>query len=191
MTKIVRGKWPADERWLLRATEDEYTAAARALATCQVGKDIAERLNDQETAELLAILSRHDEVLLETSEDNLARRARTVAAATEAPPPRGQAAEDGSLLQAIMHRARAARTRLRAVLHRVTRRPSGPAQEARRKMPAATRVTDKVKGAMTREEALPIPGFSQLSVAEIQQPLRGLSQKELTVIEGYERAHAY
>ncbi|WP_189316692.1 hypothetical protein [Streptomyces brasiliensis] len=43
---------------------------------------------------------------------------------------------------------------------------------------------------MTREEALPIPGFNRLGVTEIQQRLHGLSQTELTVIEGYERAHA-
>jgi hypothetical protein len=51
-------------------------------------------------------------------------------------------------------------------------------------------VADKVQGAMTREEALPVPGFSQLGATEIQQRLHGLSQAELTVIEGYERAHA-
>ncbi|MFF4758437.1 hypothetical protein [Streptomyces sp. NPDC001292] len=166
VTEILRGSRPADEHRLLRAAEDQYTAAARALATCQAGKDIAERLNDQETAELLAVLSRQNEVLLETSEENLARRARAVAAATEAPrPPRGEAAEGGSLLQAIMRRRRAV-------------------------MPTTTRVAEKVQGAMTREEGLPIPRFSQLSVREIQQRLRGLSQTELTTIEGYERAHA-
>ncbi|MEV5084729.1 hypothetical protein AB0K74_40190, partial [Streptomyces sp. NPDC056159] len=50
VAEIVRGKRPADEHRLLRAAVDEYTAAARALATCQTGKDIAERLNDQESA---------------------------------------------------------------------------------------------------------------------------------------------
>ncbi|WP_189316691.1 hypothetical protein [Streptomyces brasiliensis] len=129
VTEIVRGERPADERRLLRAAVDEYTAAARALATCQAGKDIAERLDDQETAELLAMLGRQDEVLLETSEDNLARRARAVAEAAEDPrPPRGEAAEGGSLLQAIVRRVRAARARLRAVLQRVTRRVSDPAR---------------------------------------------------------------
>jgi hypothetical protein len=57
-------------------------------------------------------------------------------------------------------------------------------------VPAATRVAEKVQGAMAREEALPVPGYSRFSVTEIQQRLRGLSQTELTVIEGYERAHA-
>ncbi|MFJ2722791.1 hypothetical protein [Streptomyces sp. NPDC087437] len=191
VTEIVRGRGLADERRLLRAAEDEYTAAARALATCQVGKDIAERLDDQETAELLTVLRRQDEVLLETSEDSLARWAGAVAAAAEGPRPLwGEAAEGGSLLQAIMRKVRATRARLRTVLQRVTGRVSGPAGEAWREMPAPTRVAEKVQGAMTREEALPVPGFRRLGVTEIQQRLRGLSQTELTMIEGYERAHA-
>ncbi|MFF4796035.1 hypothetical protein ACFY2M_41650 [Streptomyces sp. NPDC001276] len=191
VTEIVRGKRPADEHRLLRAAEDEYTAAARALATCQAGKDIAERLNDQETAELLAILGRQGEVLLETGEENLARRARAVAVAAEGPrPPRGETVEGDSRLQAITRQVRAATARLRALPQRVTGRMRGPDGGAWREMPAATRVAEKVQGAMAREEALPVPGYSRLGVTEIQQRLHGLSQTELTVIEGYERAHA-
>ncbi|MFJ6564734.1 hypothetical protein ACIQMV_33770 [Streptomyces sp. NPDC091412] len=188
----VRGVRQAGELRLLRAAVDEYTAAARALATCQTGKDIAERLNDQESAELLAVLGRQDEVLLETSEENLARRARAVAAAaTEGPRlARGEVAEGRSLLQAITRQVRAATAQLRALPQRVTERMKGPTGGAWREMPAATRVAEKVQGAMAREEVLPVPGFSRLGVAEIQQRLRGLSQTELTVIEGYERAHA-
>ncbi|MEU6012279.1 hypothetical protein [Streptomyces sp. NPDC047453] len=181
--EIVRGEGPAGERRLLRAAVDEYTTAARALATCQAGKDIAERLNDQESAELLAVLGRQGEVLLETSEDNLARRAGAVAAAAEGPrPPRGEAAEGNSLLQAITRQ-------VRVRLQRVTGRVGGPGGGAGREMPVA-RVAEKVQGAMAREEALPVPGYSRFGVTEIQQRLRGLSQTELAVIEGYERAHA-
>ncbi|GED90581.1 hypothetical protein [Streptomyces sp. 6-11-2] len=188
VTEIVRGRRPADERRLLRAAEDQYTAAARALATCQAGKDIAERLNDQETAELFAMLSRQNEVLLETSEENLARRTRAVAEAARTP--RAAAAEGGILLQAIRRKTQAATAGLRALLLRITRRVRGAAEEAWWEMPAVTRVAEKVQGAMTREEALPIPGLSQLGVTEIQQRLRDLSRTELTMIEGYERAHA-
>ncbi|MFD4973637.1 hypothetical protein [Streptomyces sp. NPDC058424] len=184
VTGRVRGVRQAGELRLLRAAVDEYAAAARALATCQAGKDIAERLNDQESAELLAMLGRQDEVLLETSEENLARRARAVAAAAAEGPrlARGEAAEGRSLLQAIT-------SQVRAPFQRVTGRVGGPGGGAGREAPAATRVAEKVQGAMARGEALPVPGYSRLGVAEIQQRLRGLSQTELTVIEGYERAH--
>ncbi|MFD4975759.1 hypothetical protein [Streptomyces sp. NPDC058424] len=192
VTGRVRGVRQAGELRLLRAAVDEYTAAARALATCQTGKDIAERLNDQESAELLAVLGRQDEVLLETSEENLARRARAVAAAAAEGPrlARGEAAEGGSLLQAVTSKVRAATARLGARLQRGTGLVRGPGGGAWREVSAATRVAEKVQGAMAREEALPVAGFSRLGVAEIQQRLRGLSQRELTVIEGYERAHA-
>ncbi|MFE4414775.1 hypothetical protein [Streptomyces sp. NPDC056821] len=140
---------------------------------------------------MLAVLGRQDEVLLETGEESLARRARAVAAAAEGPrPARGEAAEGRSLLQAITRQVRAATAQLRALPQRVTERMKGPTGGAWREMPAATRVVEKVQGAMAREEALPVRGYSRLGVAEIQQRLRGLSQRELTVIEGYERAHA-
>ncbi|MFB7577354.1 hypothetical protein ACFC1H_46680, partial [Streptomyces sp. NPDC056165] len=161
VTGRVRGVRQAGELRLLRAAVDEYTAAARALATCQTGKDIAERLNDQESAELLAMLGRQDEVLLETSEENLARRARAVAAAAEGPrPPRGEAAEGDSRLQAITRQVRAATAQLRALPQRATGRMRGPDGQAWREMTAATRVAEKVQGAMAREEALPVPGYS-------------------------------
>jgi hypothetical protein len=53
-----------------------------------------------------------------------------------------------------------------------------------------TRAAEDVQGAVTQEQDLPIPGFSDLGVTEIQQRLRGLAQRELTAIEGYGRAHA-
>jgi flagellar motility protein MotE (MotC chaperone) len=57
-------------------------------------------------------------------------------------------------------------------------------------MPDTTRMAQEVQGAVTRESELPIPRFSQLSIDDIKQQLRTLSQSDLTVIEGYERAHA-
>jgi hypothetical protein len=109
-----------------------------------------------------------------------------VAAATDG----HRAAEGGTLLDVVLRRMRAAMAQLRSALRRVTRRLKGTADGAWREMPHATRMAEEVQGAITREQDLPIPRFSQLGVPEIQQRLRGLSQKELTVVEGYERAHA-
>ncbi|MFF7144301.1 hypothetical protein ACFZB5_24210 [Streptomyces nodosus] len=39
-------------------------------------------------------------------------------------------------------------------------------------------------------KTFPVPSFSRLGVTEIQQCLYGLSQRELMLIEDYERAHA-
>ncbi|PAZ17324.1 hypothetical protein CLM62_02765 [Streptomyces sp. SA15] len=55
---------------------------------------------------------------------------------------------------------------------------------------AATRVAQEVRGAVTRAEDLPVSGYEQLEVSDLTGQLRMLSQADLTVVEGYERAHA-
>jgi hypothetical protein len=52
-------------------------------------------------------------------------------------------------------------------------------------------MAEEVLGAVRREEDLPIPGFSRLSTEQIKERLHTLSQLDLTVIDGYERAHAH
>ncbi|UXY24254.1 hypothetical protein N8I84_40490 [Streptomyces cynarae] len=46
MTEMADGERLAHERRLLKNAEDEYAAAARALAACQAGEKIAEQLHD-------------------------------------------------------------------------------------------------------------------------------------------------
>ncbi|MED7825089.1 hypothetical protein [Streptomyces chiangmaiensis] len=191
LAEIVRGQKPANERRLLKNTEDEYAAAARAMATCQAAKDIAEQLDDQETADLLAAVRRQDEQLLAMLEENLAQRARAVATAANGHrPPSAPAAERGGLLKRIMRTVRAALARLWAAFRKGTRRARRTVEGALREAPDTSRMAEEVHGAITREQDLPIPGFSQLGVTDIHQRLRALSQTELTVIEGYERTHA-
>lgn len=81
-----------------------------------------------------------------------------------------------SLLRAILRKVRVAVARLRAGLQRVTRRVRGTAGGTQREIPASTRVAEKVQGAMTRQEDLPVPGFNRLDVTEIRQRLRDLSR---------------
>lgn len=75
VTEIVRSQQPGDQHTLLKHAEDEYAAAARAVATCQAGENIAEQLNDRESADLLHMLRRQDEQLLESIEENVTQRA--------------------------------------------------------------------------------------------------------------------
>ncbi|MDT0468787.1 hypothetical protein [Streptomyces gibsoniae] len=188
--ELARGQNRASEYRLLKNTEDEYAAAARALATCQAGKDIAEQLHDQETADLLAALRRQDEQLLETLEENLAQQARAVATAANGHRPApAETDEERSLLDNVVRTARLAAIQLRTALRWSTRRVRDTAEGAWREIPGPTRMAREVQGAVTREQHLPIPEFGRLDITEIQQRLCGLSQTELTVIEGYERAH--
>jgi hypothetical protein len=182
VTGLLRGVQFADERQLLKNVEDEYVAAARALAACRAGESIAEQLDDRETAGLLALLRRQDEQLLEHLEDQVAQHARAAAAAAEGhrPAPAGAGERGGRLLDSVFRVVRINLDQLRVTLRTGTRRVTATAEGAWR----------EVQGAITQEEDLPLPGFSELDVTEIEQRLRGLSQSELTVIEGFERAHA-
>ncbi|PAZ10934.1 hypothetical protein CLM62_38470 [Streptomyces sp. SA15] len=188
VAETLRGGRPAGARRLLLNAEDEYAAAARALASCRAGEVLAEEVHDQGTADLLGSLRRQDEELLQRLEDSLAQHARAVAASTNGFGPR----EDqlGGLPDAAAQAVQAAFDRARDVVQGGTRWARRAAEGAAREMPEPTRMAEEVRGAVTREQELPIPRFSQLSVDEIQQRLRPLSQSELTVIEGYERTHA-
>jgi hypothetical protein len=193
VTEMAEGERLARRR-LLKNAEAEYAVAARAVAACQAGEEIARQFHDRETVGLLRQLRRQDEELLERLEENVADQARAVAVATNGQRPvkaeAAEAAEGGGLLDAVMRTVRAGVARLRAAFRSSTRRVRGTAEGAWREMPSATRMVEEVQGAVTREEDLPMSGFSRLGVTEIQQRLRGLSQTELTVVEGYERAHA-
>ncbi|GAP47653.1 hypothetical protein [Streptomyces azureus] len=185
-TEMLRGRWPNEERRLLRNAEDEYAVTARALAACRAGQSIAEEARDQATADLLAALGRQNEELLERLEDSVADHARAVAAAAN-----GFRVENGGgLADAAARAVRTAADRVQDVAQSSGRRARGAAEGAVREMPDATRMAEEVQGAVTREQELPIPRFSQLSVDDIKRQLRSLPQSDLTVIEGYERTHA-
>jgi hypothetical protein len=59
-----------------------------------------------------------------------------------------------------------------------------------RQMPGATRTDQETQAATTRGEDLPVLGYRLLNATDITPRLRMLSQTDLAVIEGYERAHA-
>jgi hypothetical protein len=186
VTDMLRGRRPNDERRLLRNAEDEYALTARALAACRAGESIAEEVHDQATADLLAALRRQDEQLLQQLHDSVAQNARAVAAAAN-----GIVQENGGgWADAAARTVRTTADRVQDVAQTGVRRARGAAAGAVREMPEPTRMAEEVQGAVTREEELPIARFSQLSVGEIKQQLRPLSQSDLTVIEGYERTHA-
>jgi hypothetical protein len=51
-------------------------------------------------------------------------------------------------------------------------------------------MAEEIRGAASREEDLPIPGYGRLCDTDVIQRLRLLSPSDLAVVEGYERAHA-
>jgi hypothetical protein len=190
-SKVVRDMLPmgrpADPRQLMRNTEDEYAATARALAACRAGEVLAEQAGDAPTAALLGALRRQDEELLRELQDSLADRARAVAASADASGGEGRTADladqAAQVIGVVLERAR-------EIAERGIRRARGTAEGTAAETAEPTPIAEEILGAVRREEDLPIPGYNQLGTPEIERRLRTLSQLDLTVIEGYERAHA-
>jgi nucleoid DNA-binding protein len=183
---ILRGGRQADERRLLKNAEDEYTIAARALATCRAGQSIAEQVHDGAAADLLASLRRQDEELLEALEDTVAEHARAVATTNGGRP----APANGGLTGVATRAVRTTADRLREAAQTGGQQTRRTAADAVREMPGVTRMAEEVQSAVTREEELPIPGYGRLTVTDITQRLRMLPQVDLIVVERYERVHA-
>ncbi|MEU6593946.1 hypothetical protein ABZ923_32845 [Streptomyces sp. NPDC046881] len=186
VTGVMRGRGPADERQLLKNTEDEYAAAARALATTQAGEVLADQAQDRVTLDLFVEIRHHDRELLDQLEDSLARQARAVAAAGDGF--RVEQTANGGLAHRAARPLLAVADRLRHAV-RPGQQP-GVAEQPAGERTEVTAAAEQVQGAVSSEESLPIVGFSQLSVEEIERRLPTLSESELQVLQGYERTHA-
>lgn len=188
VTGMLRGGGPADERQLLKNVEDEYGTAARALVASRAGEVLAEQVDDRATAELLGSVRRQDKELLQSLELSLADHARAVVTSANGSGP--DESRSGGLVGAVGHALRTAFEQARDVVQRGGRQARGAAEGATWETTQPGRMAEEDRGAVEREEDLPIPGVSQLSTERVQQQLRTLSQSDLTVIEGYERTHA-
>ena len=194
-SKIVRGMLPAgrpaDPRQLMRNAEDEYVAAARALAASRAGEVLAEQAGDEPTAALLGSLRRQDEELLRELQDTVTDRARAVVATAHANGSRaGDVSSAAVLADTAAQVLRAVLERARDIAERGVRRARGAADDTAPQPPGATPIAEEILGAVRREEDLPIARYNELGTPEIESRLRTLSQLDLTVIEGYELAHA-
>jgi hypothetical protein len=58
-----------------------------------------------------------------------------------------------------------------------------------RKIPGVTAIEGAVTGALATEQDLPIADYDKQSAADIASKLKGLSQRDLRMIEAYERKH--
>ncbi|MFF7976235.1 hypothetical protein [Streptomyces sp. NPDC007905] len=184
---VMRGRGPADGRQLLRNTENEYAIAARALATTWAGEVLADQAQDQATLDLLQELRGRDQELLAVLEDNLAQQARSVAAASDGF--RVEQTANGGLAHDATRPLRAVADRLRQAAHPEER--PGAEEEPVAEKPGVTAAAEQIQGAVSSEGSLPIVGFSQLSVEEIERRLPTLSESALHVLEGYERTYGH
>ncbi|WP_190816297.1 hypothetical protein [Saccharopolyspora pogona] len=65
----------------------------------------------------------------------------------------------------------------------------GQVGEAARRIPGVALAEGKMTGMVVDADQLPIADYDSLTAGEIVQKLRALSQRELQMVEGYERRH--
>ncbi|WP_406724891.1 hypothetical protein WJ438_09845 [Streptomyces sp. GD-15H] len=185
---LLRAGRQVTEHELLRYAESKYAAAARALVACRAGESIAVLADDPEALDLLTALRRQDEQLLQTLENMVDEQARALAAASVNGhrPTHSNGGPTAAAAQTMRTTIARIREATRTSGQKTRRTATGTARE----MPSVTRAAEHVQGAVTREEDLPISGYGRLTATDITQRLRDLSQSDLTVIEGFERAHA-
>ncbi|MET7933236.1 hypothetical protein [Streptomyces sp. NPDC005322] len=183
---IPLGPRQTDGRRLLKNAEHQYMITARALAVCRAGLSIATLAQDGQAAGLLATMRRQDEHLLQTLEYTIDGQARALVLATNG----DRTASDRTLTGLATRAVRAAGERLRAAAEAGVRQTRRVTTTAGREVPVMARMTEEAQGAFSREEQLAIPRYGRLTAIDIMERLHTLSQAELTVIEGYERAHA-
>lgn len=85
----------------------------------------------------------------------------------------------------LVERGREVTTRADATARRATRR----ARRAARRVPGVAAAEGEIVGVSAGAEELPLSDYDALTVDEIIDKLPGLAQRELHIIDGYERRH--
>ena len=185
---LLRAGRQTTERELLKTAEGEYAAVARALMTCRAGESIAVVADDEEAVDLLAVLRHQDEQLLQRLQDSVEEHAR----ATAVEPTNGSwpARSDGGPTAATAEAVHTAVSRILEAARTGGQHTRRTVTGAAREPASVTRLAEQVQGAATREKDLPISGYGRLTPTDITRRLCDLSQRDLTVVEGFERAHA-
>lgn len=62
-------------------------------------------------------------------------------------------------------------------------------KDTARKIPGVAALEGAVTGALATEQDLPIAGYDRQSAADVAARLKGLSQRDLRMIDAYERKH--
>jgi bacterioferritin (cytochrome b1) len=159
------GRGMTTEHQLLKNVEDEFAAAAFAVAACRAAERIARQTGDSVSSDLLGAIRREDEEAMDELGSSLEQRAEAVVSAATA--------EDGG--SGVGQAVRAWRSWLRETVER---------------LPGADRVQGVPEGGLITESELPIPDYRRLSALTVIDRLPHLSQVDLALVDAYERSHA-
>jgi ferritin-like metal-binding protein YciE len=181
---LALGKTPLDmlrgtggEEKVLKNAKDAAATEALEIATYTAIEQLASSVGDDDTARLAASIRADEQRML----DKILKEIPKLTAAVVRADVRGNGSYDVSKTGAA-DATRAAGRKTRSAAKKSGARTA-------RKAPGATRAAGAAKGAVSREQDLPIPRYGSLNADEIVARLPQLTQVELGQVDVYERAH--
>jgi ferritin-like metal-binding protein YciE len=177
--ELVRGT--GGEEKVLKNAKDACASEALEVATYTAIERLAQKVGDDETAELAASIRADEEKMLE-------RVLREIPKLTDAVV-RAEVKGDSSYDVTTTGAADAVREVGEAARKQTRRTAASAKRTARqaRKVPGVARAEGQVKGAVASAEDLPLARYDDLTAEEIIGRLPGLSQVDLAKIDAYER----
>jgi len=182
---LALGKAPLDalrghggEEKVLKNAKDAAATEALEIATYVAIEELAKAAGDDATARLAASIRADEQRMLDRIVGEIPKLTAAVV--------RADVAGDGPYDIATTGAADAARATGRRT-RAAAKRGGTKAARSPRKAPAAGRGTGTAKGAVAREQDLPIARYDSLNADEIAARLPELSQVDLTKVEAHER----
>ena len=195
---LALGKTPIDllrgsggEEKVLKNAKDAAATEALEIATYTAIEQLARSVGDDETARLAVSIRADEQRMLDKVLNEIPKLTEAVVRADV----RGNGSYDvtttGAADAARTAKAGAAGTTRAATRKTRTaaRKTGAKATRTARKAPGATRAEGAAKGAVAREQDLPIGRYDSLNADEIVARLPQLSQVELGKVDVYERRH--
>jgi len=177
---LLRGD--SGEEKVLKNAKDAAASEAMEIATYTALESAARGAGDGVTARLAASIRGDEERMLQRVLDAIPDLAGDVIAVDRGEPSY-DVTETGAA-DAVRGGARAAGEAVEEGRNRVKR-----AARQTRRVPGATRVEGEVRGMAASADDLPIAGYDSLTAQEVIEQLHGLSQVQLSTVDGYERRH--
>jgi len=176
---MVRGT--GGEEKVLKNAKDSYAAESLEIATYIALETLARSVDDERTADLAASIREDEERMLERLRKELPKLAMAVVRAEIHGDPSYDLGTIG-VVDAVRETAKEVKSTAKSVGESAKK-----ASRQARKVPGVAQAEGEIKGMVASEDDLPITGYDDLNVDEVNSKLGSLSQIDLAKIDAYER----
>jgi ferritin-like metal-binding protein YciE len=173
---LIRGTGPEEK--VLKNAKDAAATEALEIATYTAIEQLATSVGDEETARLAVSIRADEQRMLDRIMREIPKLTEKVVRADV----RGNGTYEVATTGAA-DKGRAATRRTRGA----ARKGAAKAARTARRAPGGTRATGAARGAVAREQDLPIARYDSLNADEVVRRLPELSQADLAKVEAYER----